>query len=257
MVPGANHRLYVNAYPATTGRYLRVDAARFVRVGAANENELIVDNTDAGVSTTGTWNVSTNTGNGLFWGTNFNYASSGSGTSVFTWAAPVTEQGRYRVYARWTMNSDRATNAKYTIHHGGGSSLVTVNQRQNGSRWVLLGTYDLGPGLSHRVELSNDADSTYVIADAIRFVREGAIPYVLADAVKIVPNTAEDALYVHADHLGTPQKMTDASAAIVWDATLRPFGEEDAVTGTATNDNRVACRGVHGYSRRIARRTPP
>ncbi len=78
-------------------------------------------------------------------------------------------------------------------------------------------------------------------------MREGAIPYVLADAVKIVPNTAEDALYVHADHLGTPQKMTDAGGTLVWDATLRPFGEEDGVTGTATNNQRIARRGDRGY----------
>ena len=70
------------------------------------------------------------------------------------------------------------------------------------------------------------------------FVRETAVRQVVADAIKIVPNTAEDALYVHADHLGTPQKMTDETAAVVWDATYLPFGSEDAITGTATNEQR-------------------
>src|SRR5580658_9433923 len=30
--------------------------------------------------------------------------------------------------------------------------------------------------------------------------------------------------FVHTDHLGTPQKVTDASQNLVWDAVLRPFG---------------------------------
>jgi RHS repeat-associated protein len=44
--------------------------------------------------------------------------------------------------------------------------------------------------------------------------------------------------YVHPDHLATPQKMTDAAQQVVWDAQLRPFGEADAIAGTATNDQR-------------------
>jgi hypothetical protein len=30
--------------------------------------------------------------------------------------------------------------------------------------------------------------------------------------------------FVHPDHLGTPQKVTDASQNLVWHAVLRPFG---------------------------------
>lgn len=51
--------------------------------------------------------------------------------------------------------------------------------------------------------------------------------------MKFVPNTAKDLLYVHADHLGAPQKLTDETGAVVWDATFRPYGEEDAITGAA------------------------
>ena len=44
--------------------------------------------------------------------------------------------------------------------------------------------------------------------------------------------------HVHADHLGTPQKMTDDTGAIVWDRQQRPFGETHSETGTATNPQR-------------------
>jgi RHS repeat-associated protein len=38
--------------------------------------------------------------------------------------------------------------------------------------------------------------------------------------------------YVHTDQLGTPQKMTDASANVVWDGVFDPFGNAVAVSGT-------------------------
>ena len=44
--------------------------------------------------------------------------------------------------------------------------------------------------------------------------------------------------YVHADHLGTPQKMTDGNQALVWDAVSKPFGEAHSITGTASNNQR-------------------
>jgi RHS repeat-associated protein len=45
-------------------------------------------------------------------------------------------------------------------------------------------------------------------------------------------------MYVHADHLGTPQKMTDGNQTLVWDAVYQPFGETHSITGTATNNQR-------------------
>ncbi|MGH9204288.1 MAG: RHS repeat-associated core domain-containing protein, partial [Vicinamibacterales bacterium] len=40
--------------------------------------------------------------------------------------------------------------------------------------------------------------------------------------------------YVHADHLGSPQKLTDANQATVWDGQFEPFGEELLIAGAAT-----------------------
>jgi RHS repeat-associated protein len=68
------------------------------------------------------------------------------------------------------------------------------------------------------VRLAAAADGT-VIADAVLLVGSGAPP--------------SNLLHVHADHLGTPQKLTDADQAIVWDGEFEPFGEEIAISGTA------------------------
>ena len=43
--------------------------------------------------------------------------------------------------------------------------------------------------------------------------------------------------YVHNDHLATPQVMTDGAAAVVWDASYRPFGEA-TIAGAAANQQR-------------------
>lgn len=44
--------------------------------------------------------------------------------------------------------------------------------------------------------------------------------------------------YYHLDHLGTPQKMTDATQTIVWQADYSPFGNATLVASTVTNNIR-------------------
>lgn len=42
--------------------------------------------------------------------------------------------------------------------------------------------------------------------------------------------------YIHTDQLGTPQKITDASAVIVWDGVFDPFGNPQYLTGAGIWD---------------------
>ena len=57
-----------------------------------------------------------------------------------------------------------------------------------------------------------------MVADAVRFVSAGV-------------GGGSGLYYVHADHLGTPQKMTDGNQALVWDAVFKPFGEAHRLRG--------------------------
>jgi len=56
--------------------------------------------------------------------------------------------------------------------------------------------------------------------------------------VCFISNDAEAPLYVHADHLGTPQIMTDQTASLAWDRVPAPFGQTAALSGTAANPQR-------------------
>tara|TARA_R110001599_G_scaffold95708_1_gene248137 strand:+ start:231 stop:1007 length:777 start_codon:yes stop_codon:yes gene_type:complete len=94
------------------------------------------------------------------------------------------------------------------------------------------------PGQGHKIVLAGDSLDGDMSADAIRFEVIDDLPSVFADSVKFVTNDGEDMNYVHADHLGAPQKMTDADRSLVWDASFLPFGEEDSLIGSAANDNR-------------------
>ncbi len=109
-----------------------------------------------------------------------------------TWTPNQT--GEFEIYANWTAHANRATDAKYTIAHVSGSDTINVNQQQNGDQWQLLGAFTLNT--SSTISLSSAANG-YVIADGIRLV-------------EIAPTTTTSGIYfVHPDHLGTPQVITD------------------------------------------------
>ncbi|MFZ1748104.1 MAG: RHS repeat-associated core domain-containing protein, partial [Nitrospirales bacterium] len=100
---------------------------------------------------------------------------------------------------------------------------IMVNQQQPSAGWFRLGAFSMAPGQNHHVEVAGALEGV-TVADAIRFVSAGV--------------SAPGITYVHADHLGSPQKMTDANKTIVWDAVFTPFGQVHGITGSATNNQR-------------------
>ncbi|HET8542044.1 MAG TPA: RHS domain-containing protein [Anaeromyxobacter sp.] len=65
----------------------------------------------------------------------------------------------------------------------------------------------------------------------------------LAQLEYVTPGAAPRPYYVHADQLGTPRKLTSAEGAVVWSATVQPYGEiaettaADPVTGNTVVTN--------------------
>jgi hypothetical protein len=130
--------------------------------------EVIVDNPDA--TFVGAWTTGSNAdqyGDSVQWN-----QITGPVDSTATWRPDIPYAGQYSVYAWWTVHSNRATDAPYTIYYDGGSETVDVNQEQNGGKWNFLGTYAFAEGTSGYVVLSDDSAQTgqYVIADAVKFL---------------------------------------------------------------------------------------
>lgn len=166
---------------------------------------IVADNSSG--SFTGTWPTSTSVGG--YYATNYQTHAAGTGTTSFTWTLNVASAGTYEVYGRWTQHANRATNAKYTVNHAGGSDLVSVNQMAGGGAWSLLGTYSFNAGTA-AVSVTDQADG-YVIADAVMFLPPGAS----ANTATWTPNVAQAGQYeVYARWTQHANRATNASYTV-------------------------------------------
>lgn len=136
--------------------------------------EVTVDNGGLGFETVGTWASA----RGILGYYGFNYLShaKGTGANLARFRPAIPGTGQYEVLTSYTADPNRASNAKYVVHHAAGTTTVTVDQRVRGvpdprtGEWVSLGTFSFEAGLDSYVELSDDADG-FVIADAVRWRR--------------------------------------------------------------------------------------
>jgi len=147
------------------------------------------------------------------YGADYLYSPGSSGNSI-RWT-PVLEAGDYEVYVWYIRNRKNSSSVPYTILHESLSDFVNVNQATGGGGWQLLGNYTFDGTGNEYVEVSDSSGGTS--ADAVRFVRVGGSAGAVSTTVS----------YVHNDHLGTPQTMTDGTGSVVWRATHDPFGKAD------------------------------
>jgi hypothetical protein len=133
----------------------------------SNSSEVIVDNTDAEL--TGSWIPSTSLPN--FHGSNYVYAGSGTGTKKVKWTPNLPSAGTYKVYYKLPNGTTtRATNVPFNVHDTTGNHITYVNEQVAPSPgWVSLGNFTFTSGTNGYVELTNNANNTYVNADAVKF----------------------------------------------------------------------------------------
>ena len=130
---------------------------------------------------------------------------------IATWVA-TGEGGEYKLYARWPAVGGVSSSAPFTINDSSGSTNLTTDQTTNTATWNLFGTFTFDDPTTQGIKLNAVWDKK-VIADAMHFV-------------PVAANSHRHHLaYFHVDQLNTPQKMTDASQAVVWDASYEPFGK--------------------------------
>jgi len=141
-------------------------------------DELIIDNIDDRFSTSSSqdaWQEWTQAGGQHYGSSHYYMEQIGSGQDTATWSFTVPKPGNYDVYAWWWEKDYRPPDVPYTIHHTGGSTTVRVDQRVNGGRWNLLGTFHFQ--VEGSVMVSDDVSSGRdVVADAIRLVYRSGAP---------------------------------------------------------------------------------
>ena len=161
----------------SNGSFISADAVAFVAgAGTVDGSDVIVDNRDAGFSTTGSWDES---------GTISEFAGSSAATfsseATATWRPNIGTAGSFEVYVwigRETIHGgdiQRASEVQYQIFHGGIISRVTLNQNASTSgAWTLLGSYDFAGTSDERVTLLSTGagqGSGSAVADAVWFAR--------------------------------------------------------------------------------------
>lgn len=128
---------------------------------------VIYDQTDtAAVTVTGAW-TSAASAPGFVGADYLHDGNEGRGEKSVFYAFPEEVKGKYRVWVRWTSHTNRASNARYEVVHGGGTKVIALDQRQGGGEWQRLGYYDFGGVEGQGVRISNAGADGYVIADAV------------------------------------------------------------------------------------------
>lgn len=110
---------------------------------------VIVDNSSANFSVTGTWSTGTSATNK--YGSDYRYHSTGPSSEPARWNATVS--GSQTVYVWYPEGSNRATAAPFIITTSGGNHTEYVNQQITGGEWVNQGTYNMASSGNY-VELS-------------------------------------------------------------------------------------------------------
>ena len=149
----------------------------------------ILDNSDSGYTSTGFTGYSGGYKNSV------QYAASG-GTAQATWTFNGLTPGEYGISATWTLHTNRATNAPYSIN----GTVVTVNQQlaptginDQGGVFKSLGSFVI-TGNQIVVRLNSAGANGYVVADAIRIERLGPLPGIFAPNPLLGTNNEEDSL---------------------------------------------------------------
>ncbi len=176
---GPNITSYVHSGRAVgITNYYRVRASNtagdsaYSAVASAVIGEIIVDDADPGFDAVGVldaWGVYEAAVGQHYRGAHRYNHFAGAGTDTATWTFFVPFVGMYDVYVWWWDGSWRAPDVPYTVNYYGGAMTVKMDQRTNGGKWNLLGTFPLGGTNSIMVSdaVSSGGD---VVADAVRIV---------------------------------------------------------------------------------------
>ncbi|MFX3635850.1 MAG: cellulase N-terminal Ig-like domain-containing protein [Candidatus Pristimantibacillus sp.] len=185
--------------------------------------DIILDDTDAVY--TGAW--SSSSFNSGYYGSGYKHVSSGDGSSKARWTPDIAVSGNYKVYY-WLPNgyTDRATNVPLTISYRNGSEVHSVNQQAVGGSWVLLGKYFFEQGTGGYVEMTNQANNSVVIADAVKFEYADVQDIVLDDNDAAITGTWDASSFYPNSHEGSYRTTAagTGSSSVKWTPNILTAG---------------------------------
>ena len=118
------------------------------------------------------------------------------------------------------MTDARGIVANYTNDNAGQVTSIPVG--------TVHYIHDLDGHIIAEADASTGATSREYIWMAANDNEPTDLPLAVVDDVTTFPTL----LMVHTDHLGRPIRMTDASRATVWQASWKPWGEPQSISGT-------------------------
>jgi len=91
-------------------------------------------------------------------------------TARAVWTPVIQQSGLYDVFVSYSGIGNRASDAKYTVRHGGIDTQFVVDQTKHRYVWNYLGNFYFVAGGDHAIILSNQSaqSGTTVSADAVR-----------------------------------------------------------------------------------------
>jgi len=112
----------------------------------------------------------------------------------------------------------------------------------------------------------NHGGTHFIYDQQGHLIAEDGKEYLYMDGLPIAMIEGNDLHYIHTDHLGTPQKMTDADQRVIWSRVSDPFGETFKTSGPETlnlrftgqyhdNESGLDYNGFRSYNPRMGRYT--
>ena len=94
--------------------------------------------------------------------------------ATYTWTPDILQAGSYALYMWWSSGIANCKSCPVDITCNGELiDTLYIDQRQDGGRWNLLGTYNLEAGNGCSVTITSEGPGLNTCADAVRFVRMG------------------------------------------------------------------------------------
>lgn len=151
-----------------------------------NEPGVIVDDSSAGWSSSGSWTEVNFTGDDPIntrWHIQYHWASVGGGSDTATWTPNILEAGTYDVFyfkGDYGTTATHSRNQPFHIYYSGGDTGKTTDTAQGGTLWYF-GSYSFAAGTGGYVTTTDDgASDTYVNADMMYFRKNrGVSPIII------------------------------------------------------------------------------